>query len=95
MRKLVVAQYENQKNFSGSIRSGVHVLQLELSAWNHPGESALFAESWRKFGALVTALVSGVSPNNEPCDYPSTVHYGENAACWYYAVAPAPSLQND
>ncbi len=53
----VVAQYENPKNFSGSIRPGVHVLQLELSAWNHPGESALFAESWRKFGELLTGVI--------------------------------------
>jgi hypothetical protein len=53
----VVAQYENPKNFAGSIRSGVHILQLELSAWNHPGESAVFAESWRKFGELVTGVI--------------------------------------
>jgi hypothetical protein len=53
----VVAQYENPKNFAGSIRSGVHILQLELSAWNHPGESAVFAESWRKFGELVTGMI--------------------------------------
>jgi hypothetical protein len=53
----VFAQYENPKNFSGSIRSGVHILQFELSAWNHPGESAVFAESWRKFGNLVTGVV--------------------------------------
>jgi hypothetical protein len=53
----VVAQYENPKNFSGSIRSGVHVLQLELSAWNHPGEASAFAESWRKFGELVTGVI--------------------------------------
>ena len=59
----VVAQYENPKNFSGSIRAEVHVLQLELSAWNHPGESALFAESWRKFGELVTGVVK-----TEPLD---------------------------
>jgi hypothetical protein len=53
----VVAQYENPKNFAGSIRSGIHILQLELSAWNHPGESAVFAESWRKFGELVTGVI--------------------------------------
>lgn len=53
----VVAQYENPKNFVGSVRSGVHVLQLELSAWNHPGEASAFAESWRKFGELVTGVV--------------------------------------
>src|SRR5438128_5527593 len=53
----LVAQYENQKNFSGSIRSGVHVLQLELSAWNHPGEASAFSESWRKFGELVTGVI--------------------------------------
>jgi hypothetical protein len=53
----VVAQYENPKNFVGSIRPGVHVLQLELSAWNHPGEASAFAESWRRFGELVTGVV--------------------------------------
>ena len=53
----VVAQYENPKNFAGSIRPGVHVLQLELSAWNHPGEASAFAELWRKFGELVTGVV--------------------------------------
>jgi hypothetical protein len=53
----VFAQYENPKNFSGSIRSGVHVLQLDLSAWNHPGEAEVFAESWSKFGELVTGVV--------------------------------------
>jgi hypothetical protein len=53
----VVAQYENPKNFLGSIRSGVHVLQLELSAWNHPGEASAFAEPWRKFGELVTGVI--------------------------------------
>jgi len=53
----VVTQCENPKSFSGSIRPGVHVLQLELSAWNHPGESTVFAASWRKFGELVTGVV--------------------------------------
>lgn len=53
----VVAQYENPKDFVVSIRPGVHVLQLELSSWNHPGESAVFAGSWRKFGELVTGVV--------------------------------------
>ena len=53
----VVAQFENPKDFVGSIRPGVHVLQLELSSWNHPGESAVFAGSWRKFGELVTGVV--------------------------------------
>ena len=53
----VIAQYENPKNFAGSIRPGVHVMQLELSAWNHPGEPSAFAESWRKFGELVTGVV--------------------------------------
>jgi hypothetical protein len=53
----VVAQYENPKDFVGSIRPGVHVLQLELSSWNHPGESAVFVGSWRKFGELVTGVV--------------------------------------
>jgi hypothetical protein len=53
----VVAQYKNPKDFPGSIRSGVHVLQLELSARNHPGEASAFAEPWRKFGELVTGVI--------------------------------------
>jgi hypothetical protein len=53
----VVAQYENPKTFAGSIRSGVHVLQLELSAWNHPGEASEFAKSWRGVGQLVSGLI--------------------------------------
>jgi hypothetical protein len=53
----VVAQYENPKNFAGSIGPGVHVLQLELSTWNHPGDASAFAKSWRKFGELVTGVV--------------------------------------
>lgn len=53
----VVAQYVNPKDFSGSIRPGVHVFQMDLSAWNHPGEAEVFAESWHKFGELVTGVV--------------------------------------
>jgi hypothetical protein len=53
----VVAQYENPKKFPGSIRPGVHVLQMELSAWNHPGEVSAFEKSWRKFGNLVTGVI--------------------------------------
>jgi hypothetical protein len=53
----VVAQYENPKNFAGSIRSGDHVLQLDLSAWNHPGEASAFGELWRKSGELVTGVI--------------------------------------
>jgi len=53
----VVVQYENPKNFVGSIRPGIHVFQMELSAWNHPGEPSEYAKSWRKFGQLVTGVV--------------------------------------
>jgi hypothetical protein len=53
----VIVQYENPKNFAGSIRSGVHVLQLELSAWNHPGQASEFAKSWRGVGRLVSGLI--------------------------------------
>jgi hypothetical protein len=53
----VVAQYEAPKDFAGSVRPGVHVFQMELSAWNHPGEASEFAKSWRKFGDLVTGVV--------------------------------------
>jgi hypothetical protein len=53
----VIAQYENLQNFPGSIRSGVHVLQMELSAWNHPGAPDYYAASWRDRGQLVTGLI--------------------------------------
>ena len=53
----VVVQYENPKNFVGSIRPGIHVFQMELSAWNHPGEVSEYAKSWRKFGQLVMGVV--------------------------------------
>lgn len=53
----VVAQYENPKDFAGSIRPGAHVFQMELAAWSHPGEASEFARSWKKFGDLVTGVV--------------------------------------
>jgi hypothetical protein len=53
----VFAQYENPNSFAGSIRPGVHVLQLELSAWNHPGKASAYANSWRKLGELVTGVI--------------------------------------
>ena len=53
----VVVQYENPKNFVGSIRPGIHVFQMELSAWNRPGEASEYAKSWRKFGQLVMGVV--------------------------------------
>lgn len=53
----VFAQYENPKSFAGSIRPGVHVLQLELSAWDHPGKASVYANSWRKLGELVTGVI--------------------------------------
>jgi hypothetical protein len=59
----VIAQYENPKNFPGSIRSGVHVLQLELSSWNHPGEASEFAKSWGDVGQLVSGVIK-----TEPLD---------------------------
>jgi hypothetical protein len=57
MNAAVVAQYENPKNFAGSIRPGVHIFQVELSAWNHSGEASVFAKSWRNFGELVTGTI--------------------------------------
>jgi len=53
----VFVQYENPKNFAGSIRSGPHVFQMELSAWSHPGDASAFAKSWRNFGELVTGVI--------------------------------------
>ena len=53
----VVAQYENPKQFTGTIRPGLHVLQIELSAWNHPGSASEFEKQWRKSGQLVTGVI--------------------------------------
>jgi hypothetical protein len=53
----VIVQYENRKELAGSIRPGVHVFQMELSAWNRPGEASDFAKSWQKFGDLVTGVI--------------------------------------
>jgi hypothetical protein len=53
----VVAQYENPKDFAGSLRPGVYIFQMELAAWNHPGEAFGFAKSWKKFGDLVMGMV--------------------------------------
>ncbi len=52
----VVAQYENVKNISGAIRSGSHVLQMQLSAWNRAGVPTDFEQSWKK-GRVVTGLI--------------------------------------
>jgi len=53
----LVAQYENPKNFAGTLRPGIHQFQMELSAWNHPGDASGFAKSWQKFGQLVTGMI--------------------------------------
>lgn len=53
----VVAQYENPKSFAGSLRPGVHFLQMELGTWNHLGNPSEFARAWRKFGELVTGVI--------------------------------------
>jgi hypothetical protein len=53
----VIAQYENPKGFAGSIRSGVHILQMELSSWSHPGVASEFERRWRKVGQLVTGVI--------------------------------------
>jgi hypothetical protein len=53
----VVAQYENPKSFAGSLKPGVHFLQMELAAWNHLGKPSEFARAWRKFGELVTGVI--------------------------------------
>jgi hypothetical protein len=53
----VVAQYENPKDFAGSIRPGVHMLQMDLSAWNRPGDASEFEKVWQKFGQLVTGVL--------------------------------------
>src|SRR5260370_41691431 len=53
----VVAQYEGTKDISGAIRSGTHVLQMQLSAWNRPGLRSEFEKSWREKGYLVTGVI--------------------------------------
>jgi hypothetical protein len=53
----VFAQYEGPKDVAGSIRSGTHVLQIKLSAWNHPGNPSEFQKSWRLVGLLLTGEI--------------------------------------
>lgn len=53
----IVAQYENPKTVPGAIRSGTHVLQMGLSAWNHPGKPTDFENSWQHLGTLVSGVV--------------------------------------
>jgi hypothetical protein len=53
----VTAQYEKPTNVAGSIRPGVHVLQLEISPWDHPGTVSDFAKSWRGIGQLVSTVI--------------------------------------
>ena len=53
----VVAQYDGPSDFAGSIRSGTHMLRLDLSSWNHSGEASKFEESWRRYGRLVTGVI--------------------------------------
>ncbi|HEV3375482.1 MAG TPA: hypothetical protein VG051_07230 [Candidatus Acidoferrum sp.] len=53
----VVAQYDSGKDVAGAIRSGVHIFQMQLSAWNRPGLPSEFEKSWRQKGQIVTALI--------------------------------------
>lgn len=53
----VFAPTENRKISVGVIMPGTHVLQMEISAWSHPGEQQEYAKAWRKFGELVTGVV--------------------------------------
>lgn len=53
----VVAQYEAPKDVSGAIRSGTHVLQMQISAWNRPGQLSEFERSWRQKGQIVTGVI--------------------------------------
>jgi hypothetical protein len=54
----VFAQYGNAKDVPGSIRAGRHVVQMYIVAWTRPGEASEYAKSWRKFGRLVTGVVT-------------------------------------
>jgi len=53
----VVAQYEIPKTIPGTIRSGTHVLQIGLSAWNHPGKATDFENAWQHLGSLISGVV--------------------------------------
>ena len=53
----VIAVYENPNNLPNLVGPGVHVLQVELSAWDHPGEASSFAKSWQKFGRLIAGMI--------------------------------------
>jgi hypothetical protein len=53
----VVAQYDSAKDVAGAIRSGTHIFQMQLSAWNRPGLPSEFEKSWKQKGEIVTGLI--------------------------------------
>jgi hypothetical protein len=53
----VVTQYENAKDVAGAIRSGTHIFQMQLSAWNRPGLPSEYEKSWAQKGQIVTGLI--------------------------------------
>ena len=53
----VVAQYDITKDVAGAIRSGTHIFQMQISAWNRPGLAREFEKSWRQTGQIVTGLI--------------------------------------
>jgi hypothetical protein len=53
----VFAQYDGKKTVAGTIPSGPHVLQMELSSWTRPGEPEEFFRKWNPFGRLVTEVL--------------------------------------
>ena len=62
-------QREGLKFHPGILLPGPHVLQVDLSAWVHPGEASKFAKSWRKIGELATGLIK-----SDPLEIPVPSH---------------------
>ncbi len=53
----VIARYDSAKDIAGAIRSGSHIFQMQLSAWNRPGLPSEFEKSWGQRGQIVTGLI--------------------------------------
>jgi hypothetical protein len=53
----VVTQYKSAKDVAGAIRSGTHIFQMQLSAWNRPGLPSEFEKSWKQKGQIVMGLI--------------------------------------
>ena len=72
----VPLQREGLKSHPGILLPGPHVLQVDLSAWVHPGEASKFAKSWRKIGELATGIIK-----SDPLEIPVPSHPAIETQC--------------